>query len=102
MSYRMDEWLHPSIEIITVDELFGPPSMKTIALRSIRDIVDRSKCHLCCIISLCLPRELERELLQIIPGDFWVRLPPFFLKTNKFYINFYNKYFGLTKFKIFN
>ena len=66
------------IEIITVDELFGPPSMKTIALRSIRDIVDRSKCHLCCVIYLCLPKELEKELLQIIPTDFWVRIPSFF------------------------
>ena len=84
----MDRWIdryefqdHPFVmlsnpnydEIITLDsQIFQPQSMRDIALHYIRDMVVNSKCQLCCIISLCLPKQVERDLMKLIPGDYWV------------------------------
>ena len=53
---------------------YVPPTLRTISLKSLRDIIISSKCQLCSIITAGLPKEVEQDLLKIIPGDFWVMI----------------------------
>ena len=61
--------------IITIgNHIFSTSSLRTLSLQSLRDIIVNSKCQLCSILTLGLPKELEQDLLKLVPGDYWVRL----------------------------